>query len=153
MKGDDPLQLKGVWHGTCLEFSTVDAKELSNSLYEQTLDKIQDTGPQSFSAVLEFSIDQGERKTLETFRNEIFQRTLALFTDQSYSLEYKEVKLPFCDIIAADVTEFCLVISEQTRIRCFVLYDFDFRLSRIILLRESREATKLRADSVVKALG
>ncbi|GJQ09175.1 hypothetical protein GpartN1_g966.t1 [Galdieria partita] len=147
MKREDPLQLESVWHGICLQFSTLNAKELSNSLYEQTLDKIEDTGPHSFSAVLQFSINQDETETLETLRTEVFKKTLTLFTGQSYSVEYKEVKLPFCDIVAAEATEFCLVISEQARIRCFVLYDFDFRLSRIILLRECREeAIKLRTD-------
>lgn len=151
MKREDPLQLRSVWYGTGLQLSVADAKEISNFRYQQTLEKVEDTGPHSFSAVLEFSVQQDNNETLKTFRNEVLQKTLSVFTDYSYSLEYKEVKLPFSDVVASEVAEFCLVVSEHTRIRCFVLYGFDYHLSHIFLLQESRDSIGLQ-DSTDKRL-
>ncbi|KAK4524765.1 hypothetical protein GAYE_SCF05G2668 [Galdieria yellowstonensis] len=146
MNGVDPLQLRSKWHGTCLVFSVHDAKELSTCTYSQTLERIQYTGAQSFSAVLHYSINQKDGETLKILTNEVFEKTLSLFSDKSYSLEYKEVKLPFCEILAAEAIELCIMLSAEIRVRCFVLYDFDFCLSRVILLRESREIDSLGAE-------
>eukprot|EP00871_Galdieria_phlegrea_P005573 jgi/Galph1/6016/GphlegSOOS_G4682.1 len=133
----DLLQDSISWSGTCFEFSVKDGQQLKQIKYKQSLQKVQATGNQSFLVDVAFDISSEEKQSRNVFRKEVFTGSLALFSDFSYSVDYKEVKFPFDVTAAGEVVELCIVVTEDTRLRCFVLYDFDYKLFGVFLLKEN----------------
>jgi len=126
----------GRWKGKSLHISPFTGDYIEPFSSDHVLDIVElEDGVQTATERMTLGDDTAPRMSESVITiNDDFQCS----DDGSYSQDKSFVSVPDLDATARFCVEISLVISNSERVRCLAMYDFESKLSRLILYEEDR---------------